>query len=462
MARHPSLRQLRAPRGISLIEVLVVMVIMGVLAAILFPIFSRAQNRAHAASCTGNLRQLGQGVRLYMLDSGAHFPGARWTADLERYIERGSVTNCPAVGDREKASYALNGQLVRLNGTGIGLNEVKDTSSVGLFVDCAPQGLPYAPVIDYWRSADDTPQDRHGLLIAYCDGHVSVTPRGADITRLDGLYARAYTHAGVHGLLDNPEAGVIPPTSATAGACTVAGATLAEPLWQAAKGGWVQAKGEAPTLALTGMASASAASPDLLCAAGIAPGAGRIIATEAYGLVVARHGVLTGRGIRRSEIAPLFTATAEFQGATSVFVYAPTREMRRLFEEIVTGTPGGTLAMRSDAVTVASVDELMLRVGESSAVGYAPLGLCDLSRVSVVPMLLGDGSKQVYTRDAVTTGVTGSGGWSLQVPIVARNVSGTPTAQALLAYVGGPDFARSLALRSRYFPPKATLADYGL
>ena len=57
----------RQPRsGFTLIELLVVIAIIAILAAILFPVFAQARDRARSAACLSNLRQLGNGLQLYV------------------------------------------------------------------------------------------------------------------------------------------------------------------------------------------------------------------------------------------------------------------------------------------------------------------------------------------------------------------------------------------------------------
>lgn len=55
-------------RGFTLIELLVVIAIITVLAAILFPVFARAQERARTTNCMSNLRQLGTAAGMYATD----------------------------------------------------------------------------------------------------------------------------------------------------------------------------------------------------------------------------------------------------------------------------------------------------------------------------------------------------------------------------------------------------------
>ncbi len=63
-------------RGFTLIELLVVIAIIAILAAILFPVFARARERARQTSCLSNQRQLGLAVLMYAQDHNERFPPA--------------------------------------------------------------------------------------------------------------------------------------------------------------------------------------------------------------------------------------------------------------------------------------------------------------------------------------------------------------------------------------------------
>jgi len=62
------------PRGFTLIELLVVVAIIALLAAILFPVFSRARENARRASCMSNLKQFGLAIIQYTQDSDEQMP----------------------------------------------------------------------------------------------------------------------------------------------------------------------------------------------------------------------------------------------------------------------------------------------------------------------------------------------------------------------------------------------------
>ncbi|BDI31207.1 hypothetical protein CCAX7_32580 [Capsulimonas corticalis] len=89
-------------RGFTLIELLVVIAIIAILAAILFPVFAKAREKARQISCSSNLKQLSLGLLQYVQDNDETFPasgwlgiGMGWAGKMYPYIKSTGVFHCP-------------------------------------------------------------------------------------------------------------------------------------------------------------------------------------------------------------------------------------------------------------------------------------------------------------------------------------------------------------------------------
>jgi prepilin-type N-terminal cleavage/methylation domain-containing protein/prepilin-type processing-associated H-X9-DG protein len=95
-------------RGFTLIELLVVIAIIAILAAILFPVFAKAREKARQTSCLSNVKQLALGVMMYIqdydsrypsvYDDGNGYPAGRiiWADKIYPYVKNRALFLCPS------------------------------------------------------------------------------------------------------------------------------------------------------------------------------------------------------------------------------------------------------------------------------------------------------------------------------------------------------------------------------
>jgi prepilin-type N-terminal cleavage/methylation domain-containing protein/prepilin-type processing-associated H-X9-DG protein len=109
----------------TLIELLIVIAVIAILAAILFPVFAQAREKARQASCTSNMKQLGQVMMMYVQDhderyAPTFYPSAdqrgHWANLMIPYLGQGNqlwpggIMICPSALYKTR-SYALSDEL---------------------------------------------------------------------------------------------------------------------------------------------------------------------------------------------------------------------------------------------------------------------------------------------------------------------------------------------------------------
>jgi prepilin-type N-terminal cleavage/methylation domain-containing protein/prepilin-type processing-associated H-X9-DG protein len=113
--------------GFTLIELLVVIAIIAILAAILFPVFARAREKARQTSCASNVKQISLGILMYAQDYDEKFtnlgwcasgaiPRVTWAEMTYPYVKNAQIFICPS------ADSADNGSPNIPNGINYGFN----------------------------------------------------------------------------------------------------------------------------------------------------------------------------------------------------------------------------------------------------------------------------------------------------------------------------------------------------
>ena len=138
--RYRSLRcnKARSRRAFTLIELLVVIAIIAILAAILFPVFAQAREKARQTSCLSNMKQIGTASIMYVQDYDEMFspirvaditgPGGEpdaiitWRNVIQPYIKNLNVFSCPSNPNGKPSGPGTPGtgwhDLTTLNGEG--------------------------------------------------------------------------------------------------------------------------------------------------------------------------------------------------------------------------------------------------------------------------------------------------------------------------------------------------------
>ncbi len=148
-------------RGFTLIELLVVIAIIAILAAILFPVFARAREKARQTTCTSNQRQIAASIQMQVQDHEEVFPNSAtiWS-DIK--VDPG-VLVCPTLGKSTPNGYAYNG-----NYSGVAIGTLDDPTAAVLTADSSKSGnvMYMQPDVDQRHTSK--------AIFSCADGHVEV------------------------------------------------------------------------------------------------------------------------------------------------------------------------------------------------------------------------------------------------------------------------------------------------
>ncbi|MHB9022750.1 MAG: prepilin-type N-terminal cleavage/methylation domain-containing protein [Armatimonadota bacterium] len=163
--------------GFTLIELLVVIAIIAILAAILFPVFAKAREKARQTTCLNNQRQIATSVMMFVQDHDETFPDTTWVSELaSTYGVTGKVWDCPTIthkGTESEPDYGFNAHLVS-----VALGDVKAPSATALTADLATGGMTGAYAFNGFGNTGvdlDTaigPRHNQGFVVTSVDGSV--------------------------------------------------------------------------------------------------------------------------------------------------------------------------------------------------------------------------------------------------------------------------------------------------
>ncbi len=204
-------------RGFTLIELLVVIAIIAILAAILFPVFAKAREKARTSSCLNNCKQLGLAIMQYAQDYDERYPlavyydGAGvlrfWIDGILPYAKNQQLLDCPSHRGAPSTCTTCSNSIAfgRFGDLGYGFNHYYTNYPSG-FV-----GLGGRPMAEVSRPAevfmvmdfrcyytattgivDLTLQERRmhndGINITFADGHAKWRANNSIVKNSAGWY----------------------------------------------------------------------------------------------------------------------------------------------------------------------------------------------------------------------------------------------------------------------------------
>jgi prepilin-type N-terminal cleavage/methylation domain-containing protein/prepilin-type processing-associated H-X9-DG protein len=181
-------------KGFTLIELLVVIAIIAILAAILFPVFAKAREKARQTTCLNNQKQAATALLMYAQDHEEMLPdGPGWTNTINAPT---GTLRCASAG----RSKSTAGDYLYFAGTGLmlgsrALGDVPNPAECWMTADGAgvtsitmTGTFNSAPAIDLTADVISKIDPRHmkGAIVSYADGHVTLL-KAAELTALGCL-----------------------------------------------------------------------------------------------------------------------------------------------------------------------------------------------------------------------------------------------------------------------------------
>ena len=184
-------------RGFTLIELLVVIAIIAILAAILFPVFARAREKARQTTCLNNVKQLALGLLMYAQDYDERFPhgyvygtgpeAGGWYTFIGPYIKNTQILICPSQNVTVTCSYGVSYNNMFTDTTSgprgcklgaidapaeaLLLGETATAAGGSTWYYYSPKRYPYPYDVAPYNRIPNPGRHNDGSNVAFADGH---------------------------------------------------------------------------------------------------------------------------------------------------------------------------------------------------------------------------------------------------------------------------------------------------
>ncbi len=172
-------------RGFTLIELLVVIAIIAILAAILFPVFAKAREKARQSSCLSNVKQVMLAFMQYKQDYDEKWPlmfwsgttsrwepfNVWWGGEIQPYVKNSQIFICPSKSSDTICSYIYN---IYLSGLADGtIPDPAQRIAIGDSTGNGWWGIDGSGMVTFGSPTPCRLKDVHneGANFGYCDGH---------------------------------------------------------------------------------------------------------------------------------------------------------------------------------------------------------------------------------------------------------------------------------------------------